>query len=132
MKPKARAAIIVLLPFVLMILINESIRSSIKERPFKYIGFKTMNSDDRIKNKCTWNCHNRTSYCKSHHLKFLKQYISFTDEMYKGEIYLLRSTGKYELANIAILVIFIPFLIFYFLIKGLNIRNEIKKIKQNA
>jgi hypothetical protein len=132
MKPKARAAIIVLLPFVLMILINESIRSSIKERPFKYNGFKTMNSDDRIKNKCTWNCHNRTSYCKSHHLKFLKQYISFTDEMYKGEIYLLRSTGKYELANIAILVIFIPFLILYFFIKGLDMRNEIKKIKQNA
>jgi hypothetical protein len=132
MKPKARAAIIVLLPFVLMILINESIRSSIKERPFKYNGFKTMNSDDRIKNKCTWNCHNRTSYCKSHHLKFLKQYISFTDEMYKGEIYLLRSTGKYELANIAILVIFIPFLILYFFIKGLDMRNEIKKIRRNA
>ena len=132
MKPKARAAIIVLLPFVLMILINESIRSSIKERPFKYNGFKIMNSDDRIKNKCTWNCHNRTSYCKSHHLKFLKQYISFTDEMYKGEIYLLRSTGKYELANIAILVIFIPFLILYFFIKGLDMRNEIKKIRRNA
>ena len=132
MKPKARAAIIVLLPFVLMILINESIRSSIKERPFKYNGFKTMNSDDRIKNKCTWNCHNRTSYCKSHHLKFLKQYISFTDEMYKGEIYLLRSTGKYELANIAILVIFIPFLILYFFIKGLDMPNEIKKIRRNA
>ena len=132
MKLKARAAIIVLLPFVLMILINESIRSSIKERPFKYNGFKTMNSDDRIKNKCTWNCHNRTSYCKSHHLKFLKQYISFTDEMYKGEIYLLRSTGKYELANIAILVIFIPFLILYFFIKGLDMRNEIKKIRRNA
>jgi len=132
MKLKARAAIIVLLPFVLMILINESIRSSIKERPFKYNGFKTMNSDDRIKNKCTWNCHNRTSYCKSHHLKFLKQYISFTDEMYKGEIYLLRSTGKYELANIAILVIFIPFQILYFFIKGLDMRNEIKKIRRNA
>jgi hypothetical protein len=129
MKNLLRNSFVLMLPFVLMIVINESFRSSIKERPFKYNGFKTMNSDDRIKNKCTWNCHNRTSYCKSHHLKFLKQYISFTDEMYKGEIYLLRSTGKYELANIAILVIFIPFLILYFFIKGLNIRNKIQKLK---
>ena len=132
MRNLLRNSIILLLPFVLMIVINESFRSSIKERPFKYNGFKTMNSDDRIKNKCTWNCHNKTSFCKSNHLNFLKKYTSFTDKMYKGEIHLLRSTGKYELANIAILVIAIPFLIFYFLIKGLNIRNEIKKIKQNA
>jgi len=132
MKNLFRNSIILLLPFVLMIVINESFRSSIKERPFHKYGHTTMNSDDRIKNKCTWNCHNHTSYCKAHHLKFLKQYTAFTDEIYEGEIHLLTKTGNYGLANIAILVIAIPFLIFYFLIKGLNIRNEIKKIKQNA
>jgi hypothetical protein len=132
MKNLLRNSIILLLPFVLMIVINESFRSSIKERPFHYFGFKTMNSNDIINNKCTWNCHSRTSYCKANHLKFLKQYTSFTDKIYDNEIKLLKKTGAYELANIAILVIAIPFLIFYFLIKGLNICSEIKKIKQNA
>jgi hypothetical protein len=132
MKNLLRNSIILLLPFVLMIVINESFRSSIKERPFHYNGFVTMNSNDRIKNKCTWNCHNRTSYCKDHHLKILKHYTSFTDEIYKGEIKLLKKTGVYELANIVILVIAIPFLIFYFFIKGLDMYVETKKLKRNA
>ena len=73
MKPKARTAIIVLLPFFLMIVVNESFRSFIKERPFYYFGFKTINSNDRIKYKCTWNCHNNTFFCKAHHVKFLNK-----------------------------------------------------------
>jgi preprotein translocase subunit YajC len=132
MKNLLRNSIILLLPFVLMIVINESFRSSIKERPFHKYGHATMNSDDRIKNKCTWNCHNHTDYCKAHHVKFLKQSFSKTDQLYYGEIKLLKGTGNYGLANIAILVIIIPFLIFYFFIKGLNMRSEIKKIKQNG
>ena len=63
-------------------------------------------------------------------MKLLKKSFSKTDPFYFGEIKLLKSTGNYGLANIAILVIIIPFLIFYFFIKGLNIRKEIKKIKQ--
>ncbi len=132
MKPKARTAIIVLLPFVLMIIVNESFRLSIKELSYHKYGFTTINSSDKISDKCTWNCHNNTSFCKEHHVKFLKKSFSKTDQIYYGEIKLLKSTGNYGLANIAILVILIPFLIFYFIIKGLNIRNEIKKIKQNG
>ena len=132
MNPKARNAIIVLLPFVLMIVVNEAFRSSIKERPFHKYGFTTINSDDEIINKCTWNCHNHTDYCQANHVKFLKQSFSKTNQLYYGEIHLLNKTGNYGLANIVILVIAIPFLIFYFLIKGLNIRSEIKKIKQNG
>ena len=132
MKPIFRTAIIVLLPFVLMTIINESFRLSVKEQPYHKYGFTTINSSDKISDKCTWNCHNNTSYCKAHHVKFLKNSFSKTDQLYYGEIKLLRSTGNYGLANIAILVIFIPFLILYFFIKGLNIRNEIQKIKQNG
>jgi len=131
MKLKARTAIFVLLPFVLMIIINESFRLSVKEQPYHKYGFTTINSSDRISNKCTWNCHNNTSYCKEHHVKFLKKSFSKTDQLYYGEIKLLKNTGNYGLANIAILVIAIPFFLFYFLIKGLKIRDEIKKIKQH-
>ena len=132
MKNLLRNSIILLLPFVFMIIVNESFRSSINERPFHKYGFTTMNSANKISNKCTWNCHNNTAYCKAHHVKFLKQSFSKTDQLYYGEIKLLKGTGNYGLANIAILVVIIPFLIFYFFIKGLNMRSEIKKIKQNG
>lgn len=132
MKPIFRTAIIVLLPFILMIIINESFRFSIKEQPYHKYGFTTINSSNKILGKCTWNCHNNTSYCKAHHVKFLRNSFSKTDQLYYGEIKLLRSTGNYGLANIVILVIFIPFLILYFFIKGLNMRNEIQKLKQNG
>jgi hypothetical protein len=132
MKPIFRTAIITILPFILMIIINESFRFSIKEQPFHKYGFATINSANTLSDKCTWNCHNNTSYCKTHHVKVLKNSFSKTDQLYYGEIKLLRSTGNYGLANIAILVIFIPFLILYFFIKGLNISKEIQKLKQNG
>lgn len=132
MKPIFRIAIILLLPFILMIIINESFRLSVKGHPYHKYGFTTINSSDKIIDKCTWNCHNNTPYCKEHHVKYLKNSFSKTDQLYFGEIKLLRSTGNYGLANIAILVIAIPFLILYFFIKGLYIRNEIQKIKQNG
>ena len=132
MKNLRRYSIVFLLPFILIIIINKSFRGSIKESPYKNYEFSTINSSNKILDKCTWNCHNNTSYCKEHHVKFLKNSFSKTDQLYFGEIKLLRSTGNYGLANIAILVIFIPFLILYFFIKGFNIRNEIQKIKQNG
>jgi len=132
MKPIFRTLILLILPFILMLIVNESFRLSIKEQPYHKYGFATINSSDKISNKCSWNCHNNTSFCKAHHVKFLNKSFSKTDKLYFGEIKLLKSTGNYGLANIAILVIAIPFMIFYFLIKGISIRNEIQKIKQNG
>ena len=132
MKPIFRTAIIVLIPFIIMIIVNEFFRSSIKEPPYHKSGFTTINSSKKISDKCTWSCHNNTAFCKQHHVKFLKNSFSKTDPIYYGEIKLFKSTGNYDLANIAFLVILIPFLIFYFTIKGLSILNEIQKIKQNA
>ncbi len=132
MKPIIRTAIFFLLPFILMIIINESFRFSVKEQPFYKYGFATINSANKLSYKCSWKCHNKTIHCKTHHVKLLKSYFLITDLLYDSEIKLLRSTGNYGLANIAILVIFIPFLILYFFIKGLNIRNEIQKLKQNG
>ncbi len=43
---------------------------------------------------------------------------------------LLHKTGNYGLANIILLVILIPLLIWYFIIKSLNIQDEINKLKQ--
>ena len=132
MKNLLRNSIFLLFPFILMVFINESFRFSIKERPFVKYGFYTINSDNKILNKCTWNCHNNTTFCKSHHVKYLKKYFSKTDQLYYGVIQLLKKTGNYGLTNIAVLVIAMPFIIFYFLINGLSIRHEIKKMKKNG
>ena len=132
MKLLFRNTIILMAPFVLLIIVNEISRATIKERPYHKYGFSTINSSEKISYKCTWNCHNNTSFCKEYHVKLLKNSFSKTDQLYYGEIKLLRSFGNYGLANIAILVIVIPFLIFHFILKGFNIRNKIQKIKQNG
>jgi len=113
-----------------MILINEIIRPAIKEEPYSKSGITAMNSDDRISDKCTWICHNETAYCKENHVKCLKPHFKFTDPVYFGVIGMLQSTKKYEAANIIFMVVLIPLLIWFLLIKSLNIQDEIKTLKK--
>lgn len=60
MKTLIRNAIIVISPFLLMMLINEFVRNTIKDKPFVRHGITAINSSRVIKEKCTWNCHNDT------------------------------------------------------------------------
>jgi hypothetical protein len=115
-----------------VVIVNETFRSSIKENHHYFKGFATVNSADKILNKCSWNCHNNTAFCKQHHVKLMNDYFSTTDKLYYGEISLLKKTGDYQAANIAILVILFPFFILYFSLKGWNIKQKIKKMKTNA
>ena len=112
-----------------MIAVNEMVRPTIKEKPYSRYGITTINSVDKNKDKCTWNCHNSTEYCKDYHVKYLKPYFGYTGIIYGGIIYLLKSTGSYGLANIIFLVILIPFLIWYFIKESLNIQDEINQLK---
>ena len=50
--------------------------------------------------------------------------------LYFGTISLLAKTGNYGLANIIFLVILLPLLIWFFIIKSLNIQDEIRKLKR--
>ena len=120
---------ILVLPFFLMIVVNEIIRPTITGKPYTKYGISAINSVDKTPEKCTWICHNNTTYCKTHHVKYLKSYFQFTDKMYFGIIHLLKKTGNYRLANIIFLVILFPFLIWFFTIKSLNIQDEINKLK---
>ena len=132
MKRFIRNALILLLPFLFMVLINETIRPKIKEKPSVAHGITPINSAEYLPNKCTWICHNETTYCKTHHVKYLKSFYSITDVFYFGFIGLLASTGNYDAANIIFLVFLIPFTILYFIIRSLNIHDEIRKnLKQN-
>ena len=130
MKRIIRNTAILISPFLLMIIVNEIIRPAIKEEPYSKSGITAMNSDDRISDKCTWICHNETAFCKENHVKYLKPYFKYTDALYFGVIDMLQSTKKYEAANIIFLVVLIPMLIWFFIIKSLNIQDEINALKK--
>lgn len=64
MKRYQRNLLILTLPFLLMIAVNEFARPGIKEKPYRAYGVVAMNSSLQTPEKCTWSCHNNTAYCK--------------------------------------------------------------------
>ena len=130
MKNIIRNIIIIISPFVIMILVNEIVRPTITEKPYSRYGVSAMNSSVQTPEKCTWSCHNNTTYCKQHHTKLMNKYFKYLDPLYFGLINLLASTGNYGLANIVFLIILWPLLMYVLLIKSLNMQQKIKKLKE--
>jgi hypothetical protein len=137
--------------FSIVIAVNEFSRMGKNGERFTMYGLKGINSNRAIADKCSWVCHFKTNHCRENHVKFLKDYFPITDKLYMGEIHLLGkfkiikndsqifSNGlnqlgvsteyaNYGLANIVFLVLLIPFLILYCLVKGLTIQKQIKKL----
>ncbi|MFN4763707.1 hypothetical protein ACKGJN_11325 [Gillisia sp. Q332] len=129
MKIFLRNISILIFPFLAMILINEIVRPTIKETKHSTSGITAMNSAARITDKCTWICHNDTNYCMMNHVKYLEPYSNYTNILYFGIIGMLKMTGNYWLANIVFLVILIPSLIWYFIIKSMSMQHQINKLK---
>ena len=113
-----------------MVLVNEMMRPTIKENPYSKGKTIAMNSAIQSKDKCSWVCHNNTSYCKTNHVKYLKPYFENVDLLYFGMIGGLKGTGNYVWANIIFLVLLLPLLMYYLLIRILDMRNEIITIKK--
>jgi len=113
-----------------MTIVNEVVRPTIKEKPYSKYGITAINSVNKSTEKCTWICHNNTTYCKEEHVKYLKNYFAYTDTIYLGIITLLANTGNYDLANIIFLVILLPLLIWLFITKSLNIQDKINIVKK--
>ena len=119
-----------LVPFVILIAVNEVYRGYIHEKPFpKYPG--AINSGQRIRERCSWACHESTDYCKENHVKTVGPYFEFTDSLYFGLIGGLRSTGGYKAANVFFLVFAVPLLIWFFLIKAACYRQRIDSGNRN-
>lgn len=129
MKKLFRTIIILIAPFIVMIMINEAIRPSIKDIPYIYNSVPCMNSAKHFDDKCSWVCHNSTKTCKSDHVKKLNNYFHITDKPYFSVIDSLKSTGNYAAANIIFLVILFPFTILFFLIKSWDIQDKISNYK---
>lgn len=113
-----------------MIIVNESVRPNVKETPYQIKGVTAINSNIRTPDKCTWAAHSDTSYCKEHHVKFLKPYFGITDVVYFGIIGLLYATGNYGAANIIFLVILCPLIMWFSLVKIFDYITEIRKLNK--
>ena len=129
---------ILILPFLGMIMINELARLDTKEegytkqgkRGLPIQGITAINSAGPDPNKCTWMCHNNTNYCKENHVKLAKPYFDKTDPIYDGTIKSLQSTGSYVSANIIILVIILPLIMYILLVKSISLEFKIRKLKK--
>ena len=130
MKRKTRNIFILLAPYLLMVLVNEGMRSSMEGTPFHKPGVTAMNSAVVNPDKCSWNCHNNTAYCIKHHVKMDKAYFKYVDPIYFGIIHLLKATGNYGIANIVFLVVLIPLLIYWLLVKSLDMQVRIRQLKK--
>lgn len=117
-------------PFFVMIIVNEACRNGTEKAGYKTKGTVAINTNDANPLKCTWNCHNNIMYClKNHPIKILRPYLKIISPIYIGIIFLLKTTGNYALANIVFLVILWPLLMYFLLIKSIELRLKIKAIK---
>ena len=119
-------------------MINEWNRLNINEagytRQWKGVldiqGITAINSGKKLKDKCTWFCHDHTNYCKDNHVKLATPYFNKIDPIYFGIIEFLRSTKNYGLANIIFLVIIFPLIMYFSLIKSISLELKIRKLKK--
>lgn len=126
MKTILRNILILLAPIVLMIIVNESMRLKQPASKFSLFEQSTINPNTPNPSTCTWTCYQNTTYCKAHHVKFLKSYFAQTDPLYFGLIGQLKSTGNYVYANMFILVFLIPFIMYLLIIGILHQRKQRK------
>ena len=121
---------ILILPFLGMIMINEFVRANSHEKGFTKYGITAINSGEGFKDKCSFICHEATmNYCQVHHVKLEKPYVEKIDPIYYGIIDLLYSTHSYRIANLIILVIILPLIMYILLVKSISLEFKIRKLK---
>jgi hypothetical protein len=133
---KKKGLLLLLLPFVIMIIINEGCRLLNREQnPYMltclHIKVKAINSDEQNSDKCTWNCHNNTTkYCIVHHVKAKSLIMAENKQLYFGSIKFLKIFGAYTsttifdayaVTNILVYILVFPLWIWFWIIKILKI-----------
>lgn len=122
--------LIVILPFVVMIVINESVGYKTNEKGHTRQGVSAINAANRYPSQCSWACHDDTAYCKSNHVKLAKPYFDQIDSLYFGLIDALQLTGNYGLANVLFLVVLLPLLMFVLLVRSIALESKIRQLNQ--
>ena len=132
MKKFALYIMLFIIPFFIMIVVNESVRPTLNGKPYQLKGVTAMNSSKPNLDKCSWYCYiETTNYCKKYHVKFAQPYFKYIDPIYFGMISSLHTGGNYQLSNVVFLVVLVPLLMFYLLVKSIEMHNKIKKLKKN-
>jgi hypothetical protein len=121
--------IILLLPLLIVVSVNEFSRLKIGMHNYTRLNTPAINPTQGNSQNCTWMCHDDTNYCKAHHVTLASNHFATIDPFYFGIINGLKSTGSYGLANILVLVVLIPGLIYLLLIKSIQIQFKIRRIK---
>jgi hypothetical protein len=130
MKKQVLYCLILILPFLGMIIINEYFRANTYEKGFTKDGVTAINSGEGFKHKCSFICHEATkNYCQVHHVKLEKPYVEKIDPIYYGIINSLHETDTYRLANLIILVIILPLIMYVLLVKSISLEFKIRKLK---
>lgn len=122
-----KSIFLLFLLFLLMVVINESMRTSIPPHSFNIYGVSPMNSGTYNLSKCTWACHDATTlHCKVHHATLASSYSKWIDSIYFGMIGGLRSTGNYGVANVILLVLAWPLIMSYLFLRVWKMRKELQ------
>ncbi len=130
MKKQVLYVSILILPFLGMIMINEFVRANSHEKGFTKYGVTAINSGEGFMDKCSFICHEATkNYCQVHHVNLEKPYVDKIDPIYYGIIDSLYLPGGYRLANLIILVIILPLIMYVLLVKSISLEFKIRKLK---
>jgi len=89
----------------------------------KDIEYTTSKADPT---RCTLKCYYDTHYCKVHHVKHIN-FFELSDKIYFGIIDALKSTGNYEKANVYVLVVGVPLLIYILFVYSVAIQFIINR-----
>jgi hypothetical protein len=126
-----RNILILITPFLIMILVNESVRLAGNQNSGIVYGVKTISPVNASDTDCSWACYYNTStHCKQHHVKFMQPLFRYIDVLYFGEIKFLHQMGDYAVANIIFMVILWPGLMYFLFITFLNQGEKLKKLKE--
>jgi len=120
---------ILVAPIAIIVSVNEYCRTNNKHHLNDIAKTNRINSSKQDPNSCTWACHNNTLHCKTNHVVFAKPYIKTIDPFYFGIIDAFKATGKYGLANVLILALFIPTITLLLVIKIISMELKIRKLK---
>ena len=114
-----RNTIILLSPFLIITLVNESYKIKLSPLEVKKINLEEFKLD-----QCTWYCHdNGCQHSKKIDNVYVdKLYGAIIDFNYQGRDY-----KTYQLSNIVFLVILWPLFIYILLIKCIDIQQKIKE-----
>lgn len=135
--------LILLAPFAIMAVINESCRPFIKEKPFIFLDISAMNSVKYDTDKCSWACHNSTTnHCLQHHVEVIKPGFPFykqINDFYWGLINFNSRTKDdkkvsdlkfYAAMNLTFLVVIWPLIMYLLLINYLRLKRRIRTIRR--